>query len=180
MPSEVKKKSRPTKPRKTAADRQAQANELPSAGGKNIPVCENLPAEATADVSSLAQEEGVKTSRLESNRLELLITIVERQKGEFYADVIQTFDVNMQTLVRARGTANAKTLEMLGLQDNSKAVIFSVIREDRVQDALAALKRRFGTIKNGKGIAYTVPLTSVIGVALYGFLSNNKGMAAKE
>ena len=82
MPSDVKKKTGPTKPRKNAADRQARTKgKLPSEEGKNLPVCENLPTEATADVSSLAQEEGVKTSRIESNRLELLITIVERQKG---------------------------------------------------------------------------------------------------
>lgn len=144
---------------------------------------ENVPYEsvngAATDISE-SDEKSVRTNRVESNRLKLLITIVDRQKGEFYADVIQSFDVNMQLLVRAQGTASVKTLEMLGLQTSQKAVIFSVIREDRVQDVLAALKDRFGRIRNGKGIAYTVPLTSVIGVSLYGFLSNNRDMAAKE
>ena len=39
--------------------------------------------------------------------------------------------------------------------------------------ALAKLEEKFNTIKNGKGIAYTVPMTSTIGVAIYQFLSNN-------
>ena len=34
---------------------------------------------------------------------------------------------------------------------------------------------KFRTVKGGKGIAYTVPMTSVIGVAIYQFLSNNNG-----
>ena len=38
--------------------------------------------------------------------------------------------------------------------------------------ALEGLSRKFRTIKNGKGIAYTIPMTGTIGVAIYRFLSN--------
>ena len=58
--------------------------------------------------------------------------------------------------------------------DQTKAVIFSVVKQEKVQDALAVLENKFATIKKGKGIAFTVPFSSVIGVATYGFLSNNK------
>ena len=34
------------------------------------------------------------------------------------------------------------------------------------------LEEKFKTVKGGKGIAYTVPMTSTIGVAIYQFLSN--------
>lgn len=128
------------------------------------------------NVRSVAAEDAdkFKVSKVDYNKLELLITVVNRQKGEFFADLIQSFEVNMQLLVRGEGTANAQMLSMLGLEDSAKTVIFSVIRQDKIADALAALKKRFKTIKNGKGIAYTVPLSSVIGVAIFGFLSNNK------
>ncbi len=46
-------------------------------------------------------------------------------------------------------------------------------------DALAALDNKFRTIKNGKGVAYTIPLSSVIGTLIFGFLSDNR-MAVKE
>ena len=62
---------------------------------------------------------------------------------------------------------------MLGLNIH-KAVILSVIREDRVEAAIHCLEEKFETIKNGKGIAFAVPLSSVIGVNLYQFLSNNR------
>ncbi len=119
------------------------------------------------------------TQKVTSNRLELLITIVDRQKAEFFADLIQSFDVNMQMLVRAEGTANAEMLNLLGLQESQKTVIFSVIKQEKIQDALASIERKFRTIRNGKGIAYTIPMSSLIGVAVYGFLSNNE-RAAKE
>jgi hypothetical protein len=36
------------------------------------------------------------------------------------------------------------------------------------------LEEKFTTIKDGKGIAFTVPMSSVIGVAIYRFLSNHR------
>lgn len=113
------------------------------------------------------------------NKLELLVTIVERGKAEYYLDVLQSFEVNMQCIALGSGTADAKTLGLLGLTESDKAVIFSIIQEKKIPDALMTLEEKFKTIRNGKGIAYTLPLTSVIGTLIYGFLSNNR-MAVKE
>lgn len=110
---------------------------------------------------------------LAPQKLKLLITVVNRAKSEFYTDLLQSFEVNMQLSMAASGTANTEMMNMLGLTDSEKTVIFSVIRDDRVKPALATLEEKFRTIKNGKGIAYTVPMTSVIGVAIYQFLCNN-------
>ena len=108
------------------------------------------------------------------SKLKLLITIVNREKADFYMDLIQSFDVNMQFRASARGTASSDILHMMGLAQTEKAVIFSVIREDRVPAALDALSTRFATIKNGKGIAYTVPMSGMIGVSLYHFFADNR------
>lgn len=108
------------------------------------------------------------------NRLKLLVTIVNRNKAEFYLDLIQSFDVNMQCVLLAQGTADKSTLGLLGLTDSDKAVILSVMQEKRVSDALQTLDDKFNTIKGGKGVACTLPFTSVIGTLIYGFLSNNR------
>ncbi len=42
------------------------------------------------------------------------------------------------------------------------------------------LSEKFENIKNGKGIAFTVPVSSIIGVAIYGFLSNNRSTVKEE
>ena len=106
-------------------------------------------------------------------KLKLLFLIVNRSKAEFYTDFLQYFAVNLQFSSAANGTANTEMLSYLGLTDTDKTVILALIRADRSSEALEQLKEKFRTIKNGKGIAYTVPLTSVIGVATYQFLSNN-------
>lgn len=109
------------------------------------------------------------------HKLKLLFTVVNRQKAELYADLLQAYDVNMQMFLSAQGTASTEMLQYLGLGDNEKVVIASVIREDRAADALHMLEEKFRTIKNGKGIAYTVPMSGTIGVAVYQFLCNHRG-----
>lgn len=118
-------------------------------------------------------------NKVKQNRLELLVTIINRSKTEYYLDLLQSFDINMQFVALARGTANEKMLSYIGLTDTEKSVIFGVIQESKISDAFQVLEEKFNTIKNGKGIAYTIPLSSVIGTLIYGFLSNNK-MAVKE
>lgn len=106
-------------------------------------------------------------------KLKLLFTVVDRSKAEFYQDFISQYEVNCQMVLSGLGTAHSEIIDMLGLNIH-KAVILSVVREDRVSEIMNALEEKFVTIKNGKGIAFAVPLSSVIGVNLYQFLSNNR------
>ena len=106
-------------------------------------------------------------------KLKLLFTVVDRQKGEFYLDVISQFDVNCQMAMSGLGTAASDLVELLGLEPH-KAVILSVVREDKVDEIMNTLEDKFATIRNGKGIAFAVPLSSVIGVNMYRFLSDRR------
>ena len=106
-------------------------------------------------------------------KLKLLITVVNRNKGEFYLDVISQFDVNCQMALSGLGTANSELVELLGLEPH-KVVILSVVREDLVDTIMNCLEDKFATIRNGKGVSFAVPLSSVIGVNLYQFLSDNR------
>ncbi len=107
-------------------------------------------------------------------KLKILVTVVNRSKAEFYADFLSQFEINLQAAVLAQGTAKSETLYMLGLEDSDKSVLFSVVREDKCGEALQALEEKFQTLKNGKGIAFTIPMSSVIGAAIYSFLSNHR------
>ena len=106
-------------------------------------------------------------------KLKLIITVVDRTKAEFYLDILSQFEVNFQMVTGGKGTAQSEIVDMLGLNIN-KVVIFSVAREDMVTPIIKCLEDKFETIKNGKGIAIAVPLSGVIGINMYQFLSNNK------
>ena len=115
-----------------------------------------------------------KTVSSDVKKLKLLVTIVNRSRTLLFLDVIEQFEVNMQMVIYGKGTATNEMINLLGLAETDKAVILSVIKEEEVKDALETLKEKFEKVKNGKGIAYTIPLSSVIGVSIYQFLSNNK------
>ena len=117
-------------------------------------------------------EQSTKVGMTAPNKLMILFTIVNRNKAEFYVDVLQKFEINMQLILAANGTADNKIQSLLGLTNSEKSVIVSIIRRDKCRAALAELEEKFKTVKGGKGIAYTVPMTSTIGVAIYQFLSN--------
>ena len=106
-------------------------------------------------------------------KLKVLFTVVDRNKGEFYMDVISQFEVNCQMQLQGLGTATSELVDLLGLNIH-KAVILSVVREDLVEPIMETLEDKFATIKNGKGIAFAVPMSSIIGVNLYQFMSNNR------
>ena len=106
-------------------------------------------------------------------KLKVLFTVVDRNKGEFYMDVISQFEVNWQMQLQGLGTATSELVDLLGLNIH-KAVILSVVREDMVDTVMNTLEDKFATIRNGKGVSFAVPLSSVIGVNLYRFLSDRR------
>lgn len=113
-------------------------------------------------------------------KIKLLVTIVNRSKTTFFIDTLEQFEINMQMVIYGKGTANSEMLNLLGLAETEKSVILSVVREDKVNDVLETLKEKFEKIKNGKGIAYTIPMKSIIGVYIYQFLSNNKTLKKED
>ena len=114
-----------------------------------------------------------KTAKHAVKKLKMIVTVVDRPKGEFYMDVIGGFEVNCQMLLPGQGTASSELVDLLGLNPE-KAVILSVAREDMVPTIMNTLEEKFRTVRNGKGVAFAIPLSSIIGVNLYQFMSNNR------
>ncbi|MBR2915666.1 MAG: hypothetical protein IKC06_07695 [Clostridia bacterium] len=122
----------------------------------------------------------VKNQVSSVRKLKILVTVVDRSKTLFYVDLLEQFEVNVQMVIYGKGTANTQMLALLELIESDKSVIISYIREDRVRDALDTLEEKFHKVKNGKGIAYTVSLDSIIGVSMYQLLSNDRTIKEGE
>ena len=90
-------------------------------------------------------------SRVSMNRLKILVTVVF-----------------------GHGTAPREIATEMGRADSERAVIFSVIGENNLRAALDSLGEKFNTIAGGKGIAYTIPMSSIIGKSIFNFLSDNR------
>ena len=112
----------------------------------------------------------VKTEGLQAPvRLKILVTIIDRKKVDFYISNLEGFGANVQEIIYASGTTPRK--DILGIKVSEKAVILSVVREDRIKEILATFEDKYFQTKNGKGIAFTIPIKSMIGVMLYQFLA---------
>ena len=113
------------------------------------------------------------TRNIAPMKLELLLAIVRNDKAAFYSSLIQSHQANLQLTVPAKGTTHL-ILDYLGLTEKPKSLVVSVVRADQAAGLIELLDQTFQKGKGYKGIAFTVPMTSVIGTLVYGFLSNDK------
>ena len=125
-------------------------------------------------INKTKEDKSKKNINSSIKKLKMLITVVDRSKAIYYVDLLEQFEINMQTVIYGKGTAGSEMISLLGLAEPEKAIIISFVREDNVRDVVETLSEKFEKIKNGKGIAFTIPMKSVIGVSIYQFLSNNK------
>ena len=107
-------------------------------------------------------------------KLELLIAIVYSDKVRYYTNLIQASEANLYLSMPASGTSERAIMNYLGLNQSNRAAIFSVVRQDKEKDLLETLDDSFIHLKGGGGIAITLPLSSIIGTLVFGFLSNDK------
>ena len=101
-----------------------------------------------------------------------MITVVRRKNADYFIDIIKDFQSNLQIDFIGSGTTEAT---LFSDEIDNKSVICSIITEDRTNDVLKLLKQKFDEYIEGKGIAFTIPFSSVIGVSFYNFLTNNTG-----
>lgn len=111
-----------------------------------------------------------KTTSPIVEKLEMLITIVERNQGNYFKNLYEQYDVTFQSIIFGKGTASSEILSYFGLAEIEKEVIFSLIKQSKVKEVFQTLSLEF---KNHQGIAFTIPLTSMIGKQCYHFATKN-------
>ena len=110
------------------------------------------------------------------DKLEVIISVVPKKKGTFYKDYLQSFGANFQLSILAQGTADEDILGYLGVEQSDKLVLLSVVKASVMDAVMEGLEEKFRTIKNGKGVAVAVPMTSVIGKLVYAFLIDDRNI----
>ena len=71
-----------------------------------------------------------------------------------------------------RGTASKNVLDVLGIEENKKEVVLSLIPKDNVTQVKNELEAFFASNKRNKGIGFSICMNSVAGVKLYRFLAD--------
>ncbi len=103
--------------------------------------------------------------------IKMLITICNRGKSALLLKRLENVDSTMEIVLLGRGTANSDILDYLGLGESEKDVVISILKADMCQIVLKELEPILQ--KHGKGIAFTIPISSMIGMMAYNFLTKN-------
>ena len=105
-------------------------------------------------------------------KLLMHITIVPSEQGPAVNKLLKSLGVACQFTQRGRGTASKTVREILGVEDNHKELIMALIPEDLVERVNVELEAFFAVNQRNKGIAFTVPLESIMSVRVYNFLAD--------
>ncbi|HOE06346.1 MAG TPA: hypothetical protein PLH44_01535 [Bacilli bacterium] len=95
--------------------------------------------------------------------MKLIITIVDRDKGEKVEEILSKCGVYYQLIMLGEGTAEQEILHLLGLSSLEKDVVLSFVEEDNVEEALNQLQGKLELNKQGKGITCVVDLDCIGG-----------------
>ncbi len=111
--------------------------------------------------------------------LYLLITILPINKRDLFMDITENYNVNYHISFLGNGSASEEILALTGLKDSKRAVTFGFIREDKIKDCLAAIEDKMNDL-GIHGVAFSLPLNSIMGLKNYMFLADFGGKTWKK
>ena len=116
--------------------------------------------------------ETVEKPKVEVNeKLSIFITVVPKGQGHAVTKLFYLGGSNAQYIELGEGTAVKEIRDILGIEDNSKEIIFSIIPNSRIDNMKKELEAFFLASNKNKGIGFSIPMTSLIGMKVYQFLT---------
>ena len=105
-------------------------------------------------------------------KLLLFVTIIGKGLSRPVMKIFERAGSSAQFVQRGEGTAQKEIYNILGIEDVDKDIVFSFVSEDKIPDIKKELSAFFLVSKKNRGIGFSVPLSSIIGVRVYQFLAN--------
>lgn len=100
------------------------------------------------------------------------VTIVPGGQGQAINKLFKNIGVSAQFTHKGKGTANKKVRDILGIEDNHKDLVISLVPEDLIPKISTELEVYFAISERNKGVGFVVPMDSVISVRVYNFLAD--------
>ena len=94
------------------------------------------------------------------NDLNLLVIIVNRTDEKKILKLINKYNVGFKFITYGEGTASSSLLEYFDLNDEEKAIIMLVLPPLMSMKILNVLKSKINVCEHGKGISFSIPLSS--------------------
>ena len=110
----------------------------------------------------------------------LLITIIKRADIKEYHDFFEKNSVSVIYDTLGNGTAHEKTLALLGIEKNEKAVLVSLVTYPTLKKVLRGLALEMKIDLPDRGIAVAVPLASIGGAKALEYFSAGQEIDENE
>jgi len=107
--------------------------------------------------------------------LKMFVIIVPYGQANGIIKVLNELESAMNFITNGEGTYQRESQ----LSGPKKQIIFTFLRDDKVDEFKEKMAKRFTTSNVAKGIAFSIKLTSVAGVSVYKFLSNTRKVEKK-
>ena len=104
-------------------------------------------------------------------KLYVYTVIVNLSVGRNVEKLMQNLGSSIQFTNIGRGTASKEILNILGVPDDTKAVVHAIVNEDRLEDIQRELTIFFAANKKNRGIGFAIPFSSIEGVRIYKYLT---------
>ena len=95
-----------------------------------------------------------------SNRICAVFSIVDYSKAEEIAQIYSLAKTPLSVSTHGFGCADKSMLEYLGFGENKKSIMISIMSSERANYIFELVEEKMNISKPGKGIMFTVPLTS--------------------
>lgn len=106
--------------------------------------------------------------------LKCLFVIVNQYQGNYYINQFKDLGASCAFLSYGKGTATDDLKHILGIGEDKKDIVICLVRADEIDKYLDVCKERFKVSSVAKGIAFAVPVDSMISVFAYKFVSNTR------
>ena len=110
----------------------------------------------------------------------LLLTIIKRADIKEYHDFFEKHSVSVVYDTLGNGTAHEKTLALLGIEKNEKAVLISLITYPSLKKILRGLEREMKIDLPDRGIAVAIPLASIGGAKALEYYSAGQDLECDD
>ena len=92
--------------------------------------------------------------------LNLLFIIVNRSNEKKVLKLINKYKIGFKTVMYGSGTASSSLLEYFDLNDEEKSIVMFILPPIMCKHILKMLKEKMNVDDYGKGIAFSIPLSS--------------------
>ena len=110
--------------------------------------------------------------RTKTYPLSLIVTIINRHQDKYFIEAYADKGAAMSVTLYASSNPPQDIMNLLGFVDTKKDIILTVARSEYVSDMLKIANNRFKVSQEAKGIAFSIPVTSVAGIITYRFLAD--------